>query len=66
MRNKREPEVRKSGDAASSRRVAPKPAADAAAQLKRPAPADGQASEGKNSKSGAAAVARKRRKPFVL
>ena len=66
MGNKQEPEARKSGDAASSRKVVGKPAAGTIDQRKRSAPMEGQGEAGKSSHSGAEASARKRRKPFVL
>jgi hypothetical protein len=63
---KREPEVGKSGNAASSPKAAPKPAADAN-ERNGSAPPHGQGGAGRTtSEDGAGTSARKRRKPFVL
>jgi hypothetical protein len=63
---KREPQVRKSGNAASSRGAAPKPAADAN-ERNGSAPPIEQVGEGRTtSVDGAGTSARRRRKPFVL
>jgi hypothetical protein len=62
---KREPQVRKSGNAGSSRKAAPKPAADANERNGSTSPR-GQGGAGRTSDTGAGSSARKRRKPFVL
>jgi hypothetical protein len=60
MRNQQKPEARKSGDVALDRKLATKPAVEAADRRRRAVGQD------RNSNSGAGASARQRRKPFVL
>jgi hypothetical protein len=62
---KREPEVRKPGTAATSRKAAPNPVADAY-ERNGSAPLHGRGGAGRSSDTGVGSSARKRRKPFVL